>query len=118
MKKLIPLLFLLASCASTVGTTAQQRVFGAQADYTALLAVAVVYESQPRCLTPAIQPCSDIGVVNEIRRADRDARVALDSAMAIVRTPGITESTAALAVSAAINGVKALSDILKNRGII
>ena len=98
------LMILLAGCATRVGETPAQVVYGLQGDYNAALAIASAYESQPRCLegqdlTEAV--CSDPDAVEAIRSADNKAYAALVGAQEVVRTPGATDSAVSLAIASA-----------------
>ena len=97
-------LFLLAGCATRVGDTPAQVVYGLQADYNAALAIALAYESQPRCedgqdLTEAV--CSDPEVVEIIRAADDKAWAGIAAAQDVVLTPGATDDAVSLAIASA-----------------
>ena len=115
------LLLLTAACATGRAETWQQRVYGLQADYDAVLAAAVAYESLPRCAAgqslPEVQ-CSDPEVVGHLRTADDAAAAALQAAQQTVRAPGAEESAVLLAVTAAANAVGALQGILTGHGVL
>lgn len=106
----------LGACASIEAETPAQRIFALQSDYNGLLAVAVAYESRPRCVGPARLDCSDAGAVAEIRKADNDAYAILRSAQAVARQPGA--SGANLIFASAQAAIDALRKILVNRGIM
>lgn len=110
----------LAACATREADTWQQQVFGLQADYNALLTVALVYESQPRCAagqTTLKTGCSQSGVVAEIRRADMAAFAAIEAAQNTVRSPLASAGQITLALTAATNAVGALRKIMTTYGI-
>ncbi|WP_316978034.1 hypothetical protein [Shumkonia mesophila] len=119
MVALLAVGLLLGACASMQAETPAQRVFAAQADFNAPLAVAVAYESQPRCLEGQSQlaGCSDPAVVDILRSAYRDAAAALAAAQTAVRTPGIAESKVALAVAAARAAVDVFVAVVNNHGL-
>lgn len=104
---------LLSGCASQEAQTPAQRVYALQADYNAVLAVAVTYESQKRCTTTVIAACSSVTVVNELRRGDDAARAALKAAQDTVRTPGATSSTINTVLVGAANAIQAFRTIAK-----
>lgn len=106
----------LGACASIEAKTPAQRIYALQADYNALLAVAVAYESRPRCAGPPRLDCSDPGAVAEIRKADTDAHAVLRAAQAVARTPGASPSN--LIFASAHAAIDALRKILVNRGIL
>lgn len=110
----------VAACASTEANTPAQRVFAVKADYLTALQVAAGYERLPRCAAgqTIVDACSDAGAVAEIRRADLDAKAALDAAEEAVRDPRATGSSIGLALSAAERGVGVLRRILANRGLL
>lgn len=115
-------LFAFVGCASIQASKNSQietKVFAASADYNAILSVAVAYESQPRCAVGQ-RPlgCSDVKVVAIIRKSDLTASAALKAAEDTARTPGVSESTAQLALTAAVNAVSALREILLVHGIL
>ena len=115
---ILPVLILVVSCASMAAKTPAQRVFAAQSDYNALLSVAVAYESQPRCQEKVTLACSDPGVVAVVRKADTDAYTALKVAQDTVRTPGATDSTVNLVLTAAANAVANMRTVMVNHGLI
>lgn len=113
---LVGVLLFATACASQIAETSSQRVFALQADYNALLAVAVAYESQPRCVQDAVQGCSDPDIVVQIRRIDDHAHTSLRAAQTTVRGAG--DSNIDLALSAAREAVAALSEILTREGLL
>ncbi len=110
------LLAALAACASLEAETPAQRVFALKSDYRAALAVAVAYESLPRCPIVTTPFCSEPGVVSLLRQADRQAELALDGAEQVVRSPATSESAVALALEAARSAVAVLRQILIDEG--
>ncbi len=112
------LLVALAACASLEAETPAQRVFALKSDYRAVLALAVAYESLPRCPVASAPPCSEPGVVAGLRWADRRAEVALDGAEQVVRSPAASEGAVALALEAARTAVAALRQILIDEGVL
>jgi hypothetical protein len=110
---------LAAACASRIAETPAQRVFAAQADFNGALAVAVAYESQPRCLEgqSRVSACSDPAVVTVIRLAYLDAAAALGAAQTAVRTPGAGESNVAMAVAAARAAIDVFIAVVNNHGL-
>lgn len=107
----------LTGCASREAETPTQRVFALQADYNALLALAVAYESQPRCGPGERLGCSDADVVAEIRRADNHAFDAIRTAQNLVRSPNARDSPVQLALAGAIEAVGLVRRILDREGI-
>lgn len=115
----------LAGCATTPGggtptlaVSAQQSVFAAKTAYGVALSAAVAYESLPRCATPAVQPCSNLAIVTQLRQAQPVARGALDAAEAAVRTPNLGTdaiSTAVAAANAALAAFESLTKLTKVR---
>ena len=112
------LLAALAACASLEAETPAQRVFALKSDYRAALAVAVAYESLPRCPIVTTRFCSEPGVVSVLRQADRQAELALDGAEQVVRSPATSESAVALALEAARSAVAVLRQILIDEGVL
>ncbi len=112
------LLAALAACASLEAETPAQRVFALKSDYRAALAVAVAYESLPRCPIVTTPFCSEPGVVSVLRQADRQAELALDGAEQVVRSPATSESAVALALEAARSAVAVLRQILIDEGVL
>lgn len=114
--------FAIAACgtASEQAKTPAQRVFAAQADYNALLAAAVAYESQPRCAEgqSRLARCSDPKVVEKIREADNLAFTAITAARNAVRTPGSSASDVSLAVNSAVSGIGLLRTVLLTYGVM
>ena len=111
----------LGACAVFQADTPAQKVFAIQADYNAVLAAAVAYESQPRCaegIGSDEQACSETSVVDALRRADDNAWIALRAAQEVVRTPGASDSTLSLAVTSATTAVGAVREILVLNGVI
>lgn len=102
---LVVLVFILVGCASRQAETPAQRVFALQADYNAMLAVAVAYESQPRCGPVVAPPCSKAAVVDQLRRADDHAFDALQSAQRVIRSNDARESPLQVAMAAAVEAV-------------
>lgn len=92
----IPLAALLLSACNQLGSpqTAQQKVFAAGTVYETAVKAALVYVNLPRCITPKVQPCSEPGVVDEIKKADNVAFAALTQAKAVVTDPTKTASVA------------------------
>lgn len=120
MRRLSCILLVLAitACASLEAETPAQRVFAAQADYNGLLALAVAYESQPRCGAEATLACSSVKIVDRIRKADNEAHATLRGAQDVVRTPGVSDSTAKLALAVAVKAISVLRVILTEEGLI
>lgn len=108
MKFILPfVLLLLAGCAT--GTTPAQKVYQAQSNYNAGLAVAVAYKNLPEC-GPNVSPvCSKPEVVKTLQDADSVAYPALESAQKAVRTG--TLDVAKAAAIAAETAVAALTKI-------
>lgn len=114
-------LALAAACASMQASKNSQwetKVFAVGADYNALLSVAVAYESQPRCAQGQKLGCSDTNVVVVIRKTNASAKAVLEAAEDTVRTPGVTDSKAMLALTAATEAVGALRTILTVNGLM
>jgi hypothetical protein len=117
----IALALSLGGClASFQAKTPSQRVFAAKADYIVPLRAATAYESLPRCANGAklTEACSRPVVVDIIRRADKAADAALDSAELVVRDPNQSQETLALAASAAEQAVKVFRKILTDNGVL
>jgi len=114
------LLLLLVGCASMVAETPTQRVFAVQADFNAPLAVAVAYESQPRCKEGqgSLDGCSETKVVDILRSAAKDVDNALKSAQTVVRTPGVAESKINLAIAIAKAAVDDFIKICQNHNLM
>ena len=112
------LLVALAACVSLEAETPAQRIFALKSDYRAVLALAVAYESLPRCPGATVPLCSGPAVVAELRRADRRAEVALDGAEQVVRSPAASEGAVALALEAARAAVAALRQILIDEEVL
>ncbi len=112
------LLAALAACASLEAETPAQRVFALKSDYRAALAVAVAYESLPRCPIVTTSFCSEPGVVSLLRQADRRAELALNGAEQVVRSPAASESAVALALEAARSAVAVLRQVLIDEGVL
>ena len=104
-------LLALTSCATFRADTPSQRLFGIQADYNGALAVAVAYESQPRCAPVPVQPCSDTTTVIKMRAADDVAWSLLRNAQAIARNPDSAATTVSAAIDAALTAVSAFKTI-------
>ncbi len=106
---------LLHGCTTaTVETdTARKRFAAIKTDYASVLAVAVQYESLPRC--PALEPCSDPGVVRQLRKAQIDARTVLDGYEAALKVPGADLSSW---IRRSVAAVSAIQTIATNRGLI
>jgi hypothetical protein len=126
LKSTVIALLLLASpltltgCASTTAETPAQRVYALQSEYAALLAAAVAYESQPRCIPPqtsATAPCSQADWVEEIRKADDDAYAAIREAQNIVRDPNTTGGIST-ALSVARSALNVLNQVLVTHHLI
>ncbi|MCG8597249.1 MAG: hypothetical protein MI785_23155 [Kiloniellales bacterium] len=112
------LLAALAACASLEAETPAQRVFALKAEYRAVLALAVGYESLPRCPVAPTPVCSEPAVVDLLRRADGRAEIALDGAEQVVRSPAASEGAAALALEAAGAAVAVFRQLLIDEGIL
>lgn len=110
---------LLGACASLTAKTPAQRVYALQADFNAPLAVAVAYESQPRCAENQSQlsGCSDAKVVAILRKGYLDAAAALKAAQDTVRTPGVEDSKITLAIAAATNAITAFKTIVETHNL-
>lgn len=106
---------LLAACATTPETPAQ-RLFSLQSKYNSALAIAVAYESQPRCQEPPVQPCSNKAVVDKLRASDDVAWALFKQARTVVATPGTPQSTVdtvLLSVGTAVDAFKAIADTVR-----
>lgn len=111
----------LAACASIVAETPQQRVFALKSDYRALVAVALAYESQPRCDEVAEETlsCSDEDAVKVIRQADANADAALDAAESVVRSEAAASGdTIELVLESATEAVNLFREALVINGVI
>lgn len=109
----------LSGCAYLVAETPAQKVYAIQADYNGPLAAAVAYESQPRCvgLQTSIEGCSEVKVVEALRKADDDVNAALRAAQNVVRTPGVSDSKVNLALVSFKQVIAAFEVILADHGI-
>lgn len=112
------LLAALAACASLEAETPAQRVFALKSDYRAVLALAVEYESLPRCPVVTTPVCSEPAVVSLLRHADSRAELAMDGAEQVVRSPAASEDAVALALEAAKAAVAVLQQILIDEGVL
>ena len=112
------LLALVAACASLEAETPAQRVFALKSEYRAVLALAVDYESLPRCPRATTPVCSEPEVVDLLRRADSRAEVALDGAEQVVRSPAASGGAVALALESAGAAVAVLRQILIDEGVL
>ena len=108
----------LAACAGLEAETPAQRVFALKSDYRAVLALAVEYESLPRCPVVTSPRCSEPAVVALLRQADSQAELALDGAEQVVRSPAASEGAVALALEAARAAVAVLQQILIDKGVL
>ena len=108
----------LAACASLEAETPAQRVFALKAEYRAVLALAVDYESLPRCPVADTPVCSEPAVVERLRGADRRAELALDGAEQVVRSPAASQGAVALAMEAAGAAVAVLRQVLIDEGVL
>lgn len=115
---LILFAFGLSACASKEAQTPAQRVYAAQADYNALLKIAVAYESQPRCKLQITVSCSDVKVVSLLRKADNDAWAALKTAQDVVRSPHLDQGVWGNAMVAVEASLRTLRIVLVNHGIL
>lgn len=112
-------LLMLAGCASWQAETPAQRAYAAQSDYNAALAVALIYESLPRCpegVTSLLAACSEAPVVEEIRKADNDAFNALERAKGIALSP--SKDGFDLALQAANAAIGLFNDVLANHNLL
>ncbi len=112
------LLAALAACASPEAETPAQRVFALKSEYRAVLALAVAYESLPRCPLVTTPVCSEPAVVALLRQADGRAEIALDGAEQVVRSPAASEGAGVLALEAAGAAVAVLRQILIDEGVL
>lgn len=95
-------------------TSAPDTVFALRAGYdAAFLKPAAAYNSLHRCPLP--MPCSDQGVVDQLRLADASAKALLDGAENVARHH--PELDAKTAISAAHNAVTAATQILTLYGV-
>jgi hypothetical protein len=113
----LALALVTTGCASVIAENPQQRVFAAQSDYNGVLALAVAYESQPRCTEVVRVACSEPAAVREIRRADTTAFGLLKAAQDTVRDPSSSASKRDLAINAAVNAIGAMRAILRSYGV-
>jgi hypothetical protein len=109
---------LLAGCASRLAETPAQMVFAVQTEYNGLLAIALAYESMPRCSETRPQPCSDPLIVEEIRKADNDAWAALLAAQEVVRSGQLQGSVFDASMVIAKGLIQTFTNVLANRGLI
>ena len=120
-KLLLPILtIVLVGCASFEAKTPTQRVFAVQADFTGVLAAAVAYESQPRCVAGQtfINGCSDQKIVDILRAAYKDAFAAIKAAQDVARTPGVSDSKITLAIATATAAVNAFTKICQEHNLL
>lgn len=101
---------MLGACATA--DKPSQQVFAIHQSYDLALTGAVAYRQLPPCATPAVQPCRDPVVLEQIRKADLVAKPAMDAAQSAVRTPSFGEDVAQSAITAARAAMTALQAII------
>lgn len=96
--------------------TVATQLFEVKSSYAAVLAAAVRYESQPRCLPdkPVVPTCSAPAIVEKLRSADSAAAAALAAADAAVSAAAGDFKTAVGKAGAA---VEAFGSVLSSFGI-
>lgn len=111
MKKLLLALLLAVSVGCTTPQTPQQGVYQAKSDFAAGLIVATQYKALPLCEDKGPVICKKESVVKTVLMVAEGAKIALDNAEQVVRTPGIGNDVAGTAETAAIAAVKTLTQI-------
>lgn len=96
---------------------AQRDVFAAKEGYGVAERLATVYAQLPRCSTPAVQPCSDQAVLDQITRARNIAREALAAAQIAVDTPQFGENAVSTAVASAQAAMSAFTSIANTSAV-
>lgn len=110
---------LIAACAQFGSPqTAQQKVFAAGTVYETAVKAALVYVNLPRCVTPKAQPCSEPGVVDEIKKADNVAFAALTQAKAVVTDPTKTATVANAAAASVESALVVFNAVLSQYKIL
>lgn len=94
---------------------AQRDVYAAKEAYGVAERLATAYAKLPRCATPAVQPCSDQAVVDQITKARNIARDSLNAAQNAVDTPGFGSDIISTAVTAAQAAMSAFTSVA-NKG--
>lgn len=97
--------------------TPQQAVYLAMGDYHQLIALAVEYNSRPRCGDGAPKICSNVAIVEQLRKANRTAQAALFAAEDTVFNPKFSGSVLDAAALAAVNAVTVYREALKQYGV-
>lgn len=94
----LPLILLLAACASTMADlTPQQRVFALKSEFDLLLDQVVDYAEQPPCTATIVVACHDPSVVARAGELAFETDGVLDQAEAVVRAGGTPEDAASYA---------------------
>lgn len=116
----IGLILLVSACATVAGKTAQQRVFGLEKDFSALMVGIKPYMALPACMegqTLLVDNCSDKNSKAAIAAGAVDAWSAIKAAENTVRALPDGSSVADTAIVAAVNAVSAFRAILDNNGV-
>lgn len=101
-------------CATPIGQSPQQLVFGAKTAYAVALVVAVEYRELPACGTPVVLPCHDRALLAQIQKVDNVTAIALDTAESVVRTPSVSDDAKSKAVATANTALAAFKAITAN----
>lgn len=92
--------------------TPQQKVFAAGTGYETATKAALVYLTLPRCAAPKVQPCSEPGVVEQVKKADAVVYAALIQAKTVVVDPSKTATVANAAVTALQSALTVFNAVL------
>ncbi len=97
--------------------TPQQAVYLAMGDYHQLIALAIEYNSRPRCGDGAPKICSDTAIIEQLRKANRTAQAALFAAEDTVFNPKFSGSVLDAAALSAVNAVTVYREAMKQYGV-
>lgn len=111
MKKLLLVLLLAINLGCTTPQTPQQGVYQAKSDFAAALIVAVQYKALPVCEDKGPVLCKKESVSKVVLQVAEGAKIALDNAEVVTRTPGIGSDVASTAETAALAAVKTFQQI-------
>lgn len=122
MRKLliVGLCLIVGACATFEGKTPQQRVFGAENDFSALLKGVRPFMKLPICQegqTLLLDNCATQEAKQQVYKAEVDTRTVLYGAENTVRTVSSDAKALEIAANAAVNAVAAFKAILDNRGV-
>lgn len=104
--------------APTPPETPEQIVFATKASFAAALALAVQYETLPRCAPEAaVAPCSDVESVKTLRLSFNAASASLDAAETVVRSD-LSDGIKAEQVDVAKRAVDQVKNLLVELGVL